>query len=203
MDLRSTCGYVFLLKGSPISWVTKVQKTVALSTTEAEYMAGTEAAREAIYLRGLVQTIFGWEDRVKLVGDNKGSLDLAKNPVFHARTKHINLRHRFITQVVEEGIAEVHRVRSKDMLADGMTKPLPKETHRDLLRRMGMRLEGWNAMGRKISKKRKWNCSRCEEEFVMEEDLRNHMMEVCNDKWTEQCKMVLKEAEWLAELRNV
>ena len=174
-DMRSTCGYVFLLAGSPISWTTKVQKTVALSTTEAEYMAGTEAAREAIYLRSLVKTIFGWDKKVHLIGDNKGSLDLAKNPVFHARTKHIQIRHRFITQVVEDGIAEVHRVRSKDMLADGLTKAIPKDAQRDHLMRMGMRLHGWSLLNEGVGIKRKWSCSRCKENFT-EEGLKGHVL---------------------------
>ena len=54
---RSTCGYLFLLNGSPVSWCSRVQRTIALSTTEAEYVAGTEAAREAIWLKGLLDTI--------------------------------------------------------------------------------------------------------------------------------------------------
>ena len=79
--------------------------------TEAEYMAGTEAARGAIYLKGLMNAVFTsikWP--IKLIRDNKGSIDLAKNVVFHARTKHIELRNRFIIEVVERGIVKVARI---------------------------------------------------------------------------------------------
>ena len=102
-------------------------------------MAGTEAAREAIYLKRLTNAVFKsikWP--IKLIGDNKGSLDLAKNAVFHARMKHIELRHRFITEVVERGIVEVERVGTRDMLADGFTKSLPKETFKDHRERISM-----------------------------------------------------------------
>ena len=99
-DKRSTCGYIFLLYGGLISWATRVQKTIALSSTGAEYMAGTEAAREAVWLKGLTDAIFRTEYSssytiqwpIQLRGDNQGSLSLANNPQFHKRTKYIVLR---------------------------------------------------------------------------------------------------------------
>ena len=144
-SLKSTCSYIFLLYGSPISWVTKVQKTIALSLTEAEYMAGTEAARETIWLKQLTDILFKnpeipWP--ITLYSDNQGSLGLAKNPIFHSRTKHIELRYRFITQAVEDGVINVKHVPTKDKLADGFTKPLSKEQHSNHMRRLGLRLRG-------------------------------------------------------------
>lgn len=94
-DRRSYTGYSFIFAGSLISWESKKQKTVALSSTEAEYMA--EAAKETIYLRKFF-TELGFADlaEVKLFSDNCGALRLSENPVFHNRTKHIDVRHHFV-----------------------------------------------------------------------------------------------------------
>ena len=83
--------------------------------------------------KSLTATIFRAKMAYKLVGDNKASLDLAKTVVFHARTKHIELKHRFITEVIESGIIQVERVASKDELSDGFTKPFFLSLHLRLL----------------------------------------------------------------------
>jgi len=93
---RSTCRYIFLLYGSLISWSSKVQRTIALSTTEAELMAGTEATREAIWIKGLTDVLFAMNLdndkrgktaegilKCELRGDNQGSLALSVNSVYH------------------------------------------------------------------------------------------------------------------------
>ena len=113
-----------------------MQRTIVLSSTEAEYMAGTEAVREAIWIKGLTDAIFNTsptlaiEWPIELRGDNQGSLALADNPQFHQRTKHIKLRHRFISDMVAEGLICVNYVPTVKMLADSLTKPLKKELHR-------------------------------------------------------------------------
>lgn len=76
----------------------------------------------------------------ELRGDNQGSLALSVNPVYHQRTKHIDIRHRFICEMVNAGVIRVQYVPSKDMLADGFTKPLPKDTHVNHCERIGLRL---------------------------------------------------------------
>ena len=80
---RSTCGYLFLWDGSPISWCSRVQRTVALSTTEAEFMAGTEATKEAVWIMALLEQLCNKPVTCTLRGDNQGSLALAANPVYH------------------------------------------------------------------------------------------------------------------------
>lgn len=172
LSRRSTCGYLFLLHGSPISWASKIQRTVALSTTEAEYMAGTEATREAIWIRGLLHALTKEQMGPTLLrGDNQGALALAKNPVFHQRTKHIDIRHRFISECVESKVIEVEYVNTKEMLADSLTKPLPKDIYVEHVRGMGI-VNGMQNDG----KKRKFSCSHCGNLFKDAESLKKHMM---------------------------
>ena len=82
-DRRSTGGYIFLLAGGSISWNSKLQRTVALSTTESEYMALTQATKEAISLRHLCQTLGFDQESMIIMGDNQSSIALAKNPAYH------------------------------------------------------------------------------------------------------------------------
>ncbi|KAE8711146.1 putative ribonuclease H protein [Hibiscus syriacus] len=89
---RSTTGYVFTLGGGPICWKSTVQSVVALSTTEAEYMAAAEAAKEALWLTGLVKELGVQQGGVQLLCDNQSTIHLAKNQVYRARTKHIDVR---------------------------------------------------------------------------------------------------------------
>lgn len=140
---RSTCGYVFLLYGSPISWSSKIQRLIALSTVEAEFMAGTEACKELIWIRAVCHGfgLLSKSHATILRGDNTGAIALSKNPEFHQRTKHIELRERFITFLVDKGIVSVFYVPTSEMLADGFTKPLPKERHHDHAERLGIDLQ--------------------------------------------------------------
>lgn len=125
IDRRSYTGYAFLLGGAAVSWESRKQRTVALSSTEAEYMALTEAAKEAIYLRRFLQEIglFG-NGPVLIYNDNQGSRDLAKNPTFHARTKHIDMRHHFIRNAIKDDLVKTDYVSTEDMVADILTKGL-------------------------------------------------------------------------------
>lgn len=137
---RSTCGYFFLWNGSPLSWCSKVQRTVALSTTEAELMAGTEATKEAIWIKALLDQVCNRDVKCVLRGDNQGSLALAQNPVFHQRTKHIDIRQKFIGEMVKRGKISVQYVHTKEMLADGFTKPIPKDIHWQHMLRLRLHL---------------------------------------------------------------
>uniref|UniRef100_A0AAV1UU28 Polyprotein n=1 Tax=Peronospora matthiolae TaxID=2874970 RepID=A0AAV1UU28_9STRA len=102
---RSTSGYTFILNNGYVSWRSKKQSTVALSSTEAEYMALTEAAQEAIWLKALLCELdeMRSDEAVKIYEDNQGSIALAKNPEFHKRTKHIDIRYHFVREKVAEG----------------------------------------------------------------------------------------------------
>ena len=124
---RSTGGYVFFLHGSCVSWCSKKQGLVALSSTEAEFIAGTEAAKELQWIINFLECFGLCERDPHLLGDNRGALALARNTDFKPRTKHIHARERYITQLVESGQLYVSYVPTKTMVADALTKALPRE----------------------------------------------------------------------------
>ena len=127
---RSTSGYCYFLNrnGPLISWRSKKQReVVALSSCEAEYIALTDAMKEANFLRQLLADMTGEERKiVDLYADNQGAISLSKNPVHHKRTKHIDIRYHFIRLEVQSGIVNIMYVPSASNIADMFTKPLPK-----------------------------------------------------------------------------
>jgi hypothetical protein len=138
---RSTTGWVFTLAGGPVSWSSQRQKTVATSTMDAEYIAGAEAAKEAVWIRNFINDlrIPGVHiDTVPLYIDNNSALRLTRNPEFHSRSKHIDVKHHFIREKVDERVINTQRVETKDNLADVFTKALPRPTHEDLVDRLNI-----------------------------------------------------------------
>ena len=122
---RSTTGYVFKLGDSPIAWSSKRQQTVANSTVEAEYVAVGEASREAIWLRGLLKEI-GLEQGIgtPIWCDSQGAIKLSGNPSTHQRTKHIDIKHHAIRELVASHIIQLRYVSTSNQLADMLTKQL-------------------------------------------------------------------------------
>ncbi|MCO5584158.1 hypothetical protein L7F22_038081 [Adiantum nelumboides] len=107
---KSTSGYVFTLVGGAISWCSRLQKIVALSTTEAEYISATKASKEAIWLARLCSE-FGLPDKESMLGcDSQSAICLAENAMFHARTKHIDVRYHFIREVLEDNLITLVKV---------------------------------------------------------------------------------------------
>ena len=140
-DRHSSMGYMFFVAGSPVSWMSKKQRVVTLSTTEAEYIAGTEAAKEAVWIQAFLQAIDVPKDHilpVHLYGDNQSANALARNPEYHVRTKHIHGKQRYITEMVEQGIINVTYIPTARMIADTLTKALPRARYEDLMRLMGV-----------------------------------------------------------------
>lgn len=123
-DRKSYSGYIFKLSGAAISWKSCKQKTVALSSTEAEYMALSEATKEAIYLRNLLSDLTGQQDCVEIYNDNQSTQKLANNPVFHDRSKHIDIRYHFVRDAVRDKIIDLKYLPTGEMIADILTKPL-------------------------------------------------------------------------------
>ncbi|RWS21908.1 integrase core domain protein-like protein [Leptotrombidium deliense] len=100
---RSTSGYVFILSGGAVSWMSRVQRIVALSTTEAEYIALAEATKEAFWMRQLLSDFGNEQTATNIWCDNQGAIKLVGNPEFHQRTKHIDVRHNFIRDAQSDG----------------------------------------------------------------------------------------------------
>ena len=137
---RSITGYVFIAGDSAITWSSKRQISTALSSVQAEYVALSEASREACWLRNLY-TELGWlkEDMLTVIkGDNDGSIAMAKNPKFHKQTKHIVVRWHWIRELVQEGTVEIDTCRDPDQTADILTKALPRQKHTKHTIEMGL-----------------------------------------------------------------
>ncbi|KAL3834104.1 hypothetical protein ACJIZ3_008840 [Penstemon smallii] len=124
---KSTTGYVFTLAGAAISWVSKLQSVVATSTTEAEYVAPTQASKEAIWLQMLLKELGHKQENIALFCDSQSALHLAKNPAFHSKTKHIRVQYHFVREKVEEGSVDFQKIHTEDNLADVLTKPLNRD----------------------------------------------------------------------------
>jgi hypothetical protein len=120
----------FDIVGGHISWKSKKQPTVAMSTMDAEYMASSDATRQALFLRQLLRD-FGLAvaSPVTLHNDNMGAISLAKNPVHHDKAKHIDIRHHFIREKLEDKSIDLQHVASKSNVADILTKPLPRDLY--------------------------------------------------------------------------
>ena len=113
---------MFTLFGCLVSWKAQLQSVVALSTTEAEYIAVTEGVKEALWLKGLVGEFGVKHDKVELFCDNQSAIHLSKNSMFHERTKHIDIRLHYIRDVIASGAVVVEKVHTDENPADMATK---------------------------------------------------------------------------------
>lgn len=130
MDRKSYTGFVFFFGGNIVSWESRKQPSVALSSTEAEYMALSDAAKEAVYLNRLLKEIINFEaNAVTLNIDNQGALKLAENPVYHKRSKHIDIKYHHIRDLVQNQEIRLKYCQTSEMIADIMTKNLSKIKH--------------------------------------------------------------------------
>ena len=131
---KSTSGYIFKLGKATVAWASKKQSVVALSTTEAEYIALCSATQEAVWLRRLLRSLREEQARsTKVFEDNRGAISLSKNPKDHTRTKHIDIKYHYVRDAVQKNEIDVQHSETKQMIADTLTKGLPKpafEKHR-------------------------------------------------------------------------
>jgi hypothetical protein len=121
---RSTTGHLLFLGGAAISWVSRAQKTIALSSTEAEYMSLSDASRQLLWVHSLMNEIGIPITTIPLCGDNQGAIFIASNPITEKRTKHMDIRYHFIREVVDSGKVKLLFVSSEENPADMLTKNL-------------------------------------------------------------------------------
>ena len=145
-DRRSTTGYVYVSYGGPVSWRSKKQASTALSSCESEYMAASEAAKEAVWLTRLLKEDLKLEDvsletrgdltekeyqgakPLTVFEDNVGCIGLSKNPVSHRTSKHIEIRYHFVRERVQDGSLKLVFIPSSENIADVLTKSTRKHT---------------------------------------------------------------------------
>lgn len=126
------------MAGGSISWLSKKQPMVA---SEAEYVALSIATQEAVWLRRLFAGLkVGPQEPTPLMEDNQGTIAMARNPVSHARTKHIDIRYHYLREAVKEGTINLSYCPTEDMIADLLTKPLSRGRFETLRDAMGLKL---------------------------------------------------------------
>ena len=136
---HSTTGNVFVMAGGAISWLSQKQPTVALSTSEAEYMSLGSATQEAIWLKRLLNDLHAEnQEPIEIREDNQGTIAMTRNPAGHKRTKHIDIRHHFVRESVQSGLIRISYCASKDMLDDVFTKAVPKPRFEALRDKLGL-----------------------------------------------------------------
>ncbi|WVZ59800.1 LOW QUALITY PROTEIN: hypothetical protein U9M48_009898 [Paspalum notatum var. saurae] len=136
---KSTTGVIFFLGGNPVTWLSQKQRVVALSSCEAEFIAGAAAACQAVWLRRLLEDITGAKAPAPILKmDNQSAIALSKNPVLHDRSKHIDTRFHFIRECSEKGDINIEFAGTQDQLADILTKPLGRKVFQELRGRIGV-----------------------------------------------------------------
>ena len=132
-------GFIFILAGATISWSSKKQPIITLSSTEAEYIAAAHAAKEAVWLRQLLTVLsLDLTDPTTLHINNQSAIAIARNPEFHNHTKHIEVRHHFLRQLVDEGHVSPTYLPMGDQITDVLTKGLSHEKHEKFSMDMGL-----------------------------------------------------------------
>jgi hypothetical protein len=127
------------MAGAAVSWSSKKQTSVALSSTEGEYMAVTHATKEALWTQQFLRDLhFPPSDATTLFVDNQGAIALATNPAFHAQTKHIGIQHHFIRDQVEDQKITLQYIPTDDQVADILTKALAYAKHSKFRAAMGL-----------------------------------------------------------------
>ena len=138
-DRKSTSGVLYFLDGNPVAWQSQKQRVVALSSCEAEYIAGAAAACQGVWLRRLLQDMVGTDvPPPQLKMDNQSAIALSKNPVLHDRSKHIDTKFHYIRECVDSGAVRLEFMSTQGQLADIMTKALGKSKFQELRELIGV-----------------------------------------------------------------
>jgi hypothetical protein len=127
-DRKSVTGYVILFHGNPVAWKSKGQHCVTLSTTEAEYIALSQAVAECLFLKQVIESVgLKVEAPIRVNEDNTGAIDLASNWSTNSNIKHIDVRYHFVRELLEEGTINIEYVKSEENVADIFTKNLSEQ----------------------------------------------------------------------------
>lgn len=141
---RSTTGYFWLYRGAPISWYSKLQKTTALSSCEAEYMALKEAIKDQHYINNVseeIPYIMGDICLKRLYTDSQSALELAKNPGHHFRTKHIDIQYHYVRENIQNKYSQLAYINTANQLADCLTKTIPPANWPKIIKQLNIDYE--------------------------------------------------------------
>ncbi|GAB2268189.1 hypothetical protein Dimus_038699 [Dionaea muscipula] len=136
---KSTTSYNVTLGGNCISWKSQLQPLVALSSTEAEYVAITDVFKEAIWLQGMLKEINLLDHSCTIFSDSQSAIHLCKNPVHHERTKHVDVKYHFVRDILSTGILEIAKVPTENNPADMGTKVVTVNKFRNCLNLLHIR----------------------------------------------------------------
>eukprot|EP00253_Pinus_taeda_P026412 PITA_26412 len=138
-DRKSTSGGAFYMGSRLVSWFSKKQSSIALSTTEAEYVAAASCYTQLLWMMQTLQDIqITCTPPISNLCDNTNAISISKNPIMHSKTKHIPIKYHFIREQVLEQKVKLEYVTSKEQVADIFTKPLPRETFEYLRQKLGV-----------------------------------------------------------------
>ena len=138
IDRKSTSGYCHFLGGCIVSWASKKQNSVALSTAEAEYVAAGSCGTQVLWIQHQMVDYGISLNNTPILCDNTSAINLSKNPIQHSRTKHIDIRHHFLRDEVAKKTFTLHFIDTSKQLADIFTKPLSTERFTFLRRELGI-----------------------------------------------------------------
>ncbi|KAI5425952.1 hypothetical protein KIW84_031685 [Lathyrus oleraceus] len=137
-DRKSTSGGCFFLGDNLISWFSKKQNCVSLSTAEAEYIAAGSSCSQLVWMKQMLTEYNVTQNVITLFCDNLSAINISKNPIQHSRTKHIDIRHHFIRDLVEDKVITLEHVATELQLADIFTKALDATQFENLRGKLGI-----------------------------------------------------------------
>lgn len=138
-DRKSFTGWAYFAAGAVFIWESKKQSVVALSSTEAEYIALSTAAKEVLYIKKLIGEMgFGCLDLIPLFSDNQSAQCLVKNPKFHARSKHIDIKYHHVREMYKDKSIDIEYIPTENMIADVLTKNLRRIKHYKCINLIGL-----------------------------------------------------------------
>ena len=124
---RFTSGYLMTFSGGTVSWQSKLQKCVALSTTEVEYIVASEACKELLWMKRFIHELRFKQPRYVVYCDNQSAIHLSKNSTFHARSKHIDVRYHWMRDALNDNLFELEKILTDHNGSNMLTKSLPRE----------------------------------------------------------------------------
>ncbi|CAM8899786.1 unnamed protein product [Rhodiola kirilowii] len=137
-DRKSTSGGCFFLGNNLVSWFSKKQNSISLSTAEAEYIATGSCCTQLLWMKQMLSEYRVEQKEMTLYCDNMSAISISKNPVHHSKTKHIDIRHHFIRELVEQKVVTLKHVTTDKQLADIFTKPLDATQFETLRSSLGL-----------------------------------------------------------------